>query len=86
MKPYNMDKIEARFQLEIGELRITYSYGPKFWKDVLWSDENENRRVGIVFEDLDENRHDKSFNAPWTPLNYRTIENYQRQNNVYLVT
>lgn len=53
MKPYNTDKIDARFQLEIGEQRITHSYGPKFWKDVSWSDEEENRRVRIVFEDID---------------------------------
>ncbi len=88
MKPYNTDKIDARFQLEIGEQRITYSYGPKFWKDVSWSDEEESRRVRIVFEDLDENRHDKSFDGPWAwfKLQDRSKLSKTKQSNVYLVT
>ena len=88
MKPYNMDKIDARFLLEIGEQRITYSHGPKFWKDVSWSGEDENRRVRIVFEDLDENRHDKSFDGPWAwfKLQDRSKLSKTKQSNVYLVT
>jgi type VI secretion system protein ImpL len=88
MKPYKMDKIDARFLLEIGEQRITYSHGPKFWKDISWSGEDENRRVRIVFEDLDGNRHDKSFDGPWAwfKLQDRSTLSKTKQSNVYLVT
>ncbi len=88
MKPYKLDKIDARFLLEIGEQRIIYNHGPKFWKDVSWSGEDENRRVRIVFEDLDEKRHDKSFDGPWAwfKLQDRSKLSKTKQSNVYLVT
>ncbi len=88
MKPYNMDKMDARFLLEIGEQRITYNHGPKFWKNVSWSGEDENKRVRIVFEDLDGNRHDKSFDGPWAwfKLHDSSKLSKTKKSNVYLVT
>ena len=35
MKPYNMDRVDARFQLEIGEQWITCSHRQKSWEDDL---------------------------------------------------
>ena len=60
-----MDKIDARFLLEVGDQRITYNHGPKFWKDLHWSGEDENKRVRVVFEDLDEDRHERAYDGPW---------------------
>lgn len=60
-----MEKIDARFWLDLGSQRISYNHGPKFWKDLNWSGEDENTRVRIVFEDLNENFHEKSFEGPW---------------------
>jgi len=65
LKPYRMEKIDARFWLDLGSQRISYNHGPKFWKDLNWSGEDENTRVRIVFEDLNENFHEKSFEGPW---------------------
>jgi len=65
LKPYRMEKIDARFWLDVGNQRISYNHGPKFWKDLNWSGDDENTRVRIVFEDLEENHHEKSFEGPW---------------------
>jgi len=88
LKPYRMDKIDARFILEVGDQRISYNHGPKFWKDLNWSGEDENKRVRIVFEDLNENRHEKTFDGPWAwfKLQDRSRLKKTRKSNVYLVT
>lgn len=88
LKPYRMDKIDARFLLEVGDQRITYNHGPKFWKDLHWSGEDENKRVRLVFEDLDENYHEKSFDGPWAwfKLQDRARLQKTRKSNVYLAT
>ena len=88
MKPYRMDKIDARFMLEMGDQRITYNHGPKFWKNLSWSGEDENKRVRIVFEDLDENHHEKSYEGPWAwfRLQDKSKLSKTKKSNVYLVT
>lgn len=88
MKPYNLNKIDSRFQLEIGGQRITYNHGPKFWKDVSWSGEDDSGRVRIMFENLDEKRHDNSFDGPWAwfKLQDHAKLTKTKQSNVYLVT
>jgi len=88
LKPYKMDKIDARFLLEVGNQRITYNHGPKFWKDLHWSGEDENKRVRIVFEDIDEERHEKVFDGPWAwfKLQDRSQIQKTRKSNVFLVT
>ena len=88
MKPYRMDKNDAQFLLEVGDQRISYNHGPKFWKDVKWSGEDENKRIRIVFEDLDERRHEKTFDGPWAwfRLQDRSKIKKTRKSNVYLAT
>lgn len=65
MKPDLMNKQDARFTLELGQDRVTYNHGPKFWKTLTWSGENENNRVRIVFEDLNGDFHSKVYDGPW---------------------
>jgi len=88
LKPYRLDKNDARFLLEVGNQRISYNHGPKFWKDLNWSGEDENKRVRIVFEDVDEDRHEKTFDGPWAwfKLQDRSKLKKTRKSNVYLVT
>lgn len=88
MKPYKMDKVDARFLLEVGEQRITYNHGPKFWKDVSWSGEDENKRVRVVFEDIDGNRHEKSYEGPWAWFKLQDDSKLTKtkKSNVYLVS
>lgn len=88
LKPYRMDKTDARFWLELGDQRISYNHGPKFWKDLHWSGEDENNRVRIVFEDLDEKHIEKSFHGPWAwfKLQDQSDLTKTKKTNVYLVT
>ena len=65
LKPYRMEKIDARFWIDMGNQRVSYSHGPKFWKDLNWAGNEEHNRVRIVFEDLNENPHEKLFEGPW---------------------
>lgn len=88
LKPFKMEKYDARFQLEVGEQRISYNHGPKFWKSLNWSGGDESRRVRIVFEDLAEFRHEKTYEGPWA---WFRLQDHSRltktsQSNVYMVT
>ena len=65
LKPYRMEKIDARFWIDLGTQRISYKHGPKFWQEINWSGAEENRRVRIVFEDLSEVQHEKIFEGEW---------------------
>jgi len=65
LKPNVMPKNNVRFMLEVGDNRLTYSHGPKFWKTLKWVADGEQNRVRIVFEDLEEQEHSKSFDGPW---------------------
>ena len=87
LKPYRMGKNDARFLLEMGDQRVTYNHGPKFWKDVHWSGEDENKRVRIVFEDLNEERHEKTYDGPWAwfKLQDKSKLSKTKKSNVYLV-
>lgn len=65
LKPNVMPKNNVRFMLEVGDNRLTYSHGPKFWKTLKWDADGVQNRVRIVFEDLDEQQHSKTFDGPW---------------------
>jgi len=88
LKPYRMDKTDARFILEVGETRITYNHGPKFWKTLTWSGGDENKRVRVIFEDLNEELHSVAYDGPWALFKLKDHSNLQktRQSNVYLAT
>ncbi|VAW58770.1 IcmF-related protein [hydrothermal vent metagenome] len=88
LKPYKLNKKDARFLLEVGDQRISYNHGPRFWKDLQWSGEDENKRVRIVFEGLDDVRHDKSFDGPWAwfRLQDRSKLKKTTKSNVYMIT
>lgn len=87
-RPYKMEKNDARFTLEIGDKRISYNHGPKFWNPLKWSGEDENKRVRILFEDLNENVHTMSYEGPWALFRLHDKSNLQKtsQSNVYLAT
>ncbi|HED35860.1 MAG TPA: type VI secretion system membrane subunit TssM [Gammaproteobacteria bacterium] len=88
LKPYKLNKKDARFLMEVGDQRISYSHGPRFWKDITWAGEDENKRVRVVFEGLDDRRHDKSFDGPWAwfKLQDRSKLKKTTKSNVYMVT
>ncbi len=88
LKPYRMNKKDARFTLEIGNKRIVYNHGPKFWKSVTWTGNDENTRARIIFEDLEGGLHTKIFdgNWAWFRLQDKAKLTKSRQSNVYFVT
>jgi len=88
LRPYRMDKVDARFALEIGDDKITYKHGPKFWKSVQWKGDSDNNRVRVIFEDLNSNINSVSYDGPWAlfKLQDRSRLRKTRQANVYLAT
>ncbi len=87
LKPYRLGKNNARFWLDVGDQRISYNHGPRFWKDLNWSAEEENNQVRLVFEDLDGNHHDKSYEGPWAWLKLQDQSKISKtqQSSTYLV-
>ena len=88
LKPYTMDKRDARFILEIGNKQLTYSHGPKFWKTVQWIGDDEHNRVRVIFEDLGDIQHTKTYEGPWAwfRLQDQSVISKTRKSNVYMVT
>ena len=88
LKPDAMPKNNVRFMLEVGDNRITYSHGPKFWKSLKWSADSEQSRVRIVFEDLNEQQHSETFEGPWAWFRLLAQSKLTKTNesSTYLVT
>ncbi len=88
LKPYHMNKQDARFTLELGGERVSYNHGPKFWKTLKWSGEGDNQRVRIIFEDLKGEFHSKVYDGPWAWFRLQDSARLKKTNksNVYRVT
>ncbi|MCF6324981.1 MAG: type VI secretion system membrane subunit TssM [Gammaproteobacteria bacterium] len=88
LKPHSMPKTDARFILELGDNRISYSHGPKLWKTLSWTGDDEQNRVRIIFEDLNEEQHSTSFEGPWAWFRLLSQSKLVKteKSNVYLVT
>ncbi len=87
LKPYRLNKIDARFWMDVGTQRISYNHGPKFWKKLNWSAKDENSRVRIVFEDLNGEHNEKAFEGPWAWLHMQDVSKITptKKANVYLI-
>jgi type VI secretion system protein ImpL len=88
VRPYRMNKSDARFTLEIGEKRVAYSHGPKFWSPLSWSAGDERSRIRIVFEGLDGEQYFKTYEGPWSWFKLLADSRVQptESTNIYLVT
>ncbi len=88
LRPLSMDKEDAVFTLDLGDERLTYNHGPKFWKPITWSGQNESRRIRVIFEDLSGAQFDKVFNGPWAWFRLMDASAIQStpQSNIYLIT
>jgi type VI secretion system protein ImpL len=87
LKPYRMNKNDARFWIDVGQNRIQYNHGPKFWKDFNWSAKGETNRIRLVFEDLDGELHEQSFEGPWSWFRLRDLSAVKKtdKSNVYRI-
>lgn len=65
LRPFDMKKSDARFMLEVGESRISYSHGPKIWETFKWAADDQHSRVRIIFEDLNDQQHSLTYDGPW---------------------
>ena len=65
LRPLSMSEEDARFTLDVGETRIVYNHGPKFWKAVSWVGDDDRKRIRVAIEDLDGSTHERSFYGPW---------------------
>ncbi len=88
LKPQAMDERDARFTLDVGDERLEYKHGPKFWKRVNWTANQENMRVRMTFEDLNGTQYDRSFHGPWAWFRLLDSSFVQKtsQSTTYLVT
>ncbi|TVZ38911.1 type VI secretion system protein ImpL [Alteromonadaceae bacterium 2753L.S.0a.02] len=88
LRPYKMDERHARFTLELGDERLVYNHGPKFWKDVSWSGANDNNRIRVIFQGLDDSTHDQSYTGPWSWFRLMDAADINKTNsaNVYNIT
>lgn len=88
LQPLSMERNVARFTLEIGDGDVSYNHGPKFWKTVTWSAADENKRLRLVFEDLDRRIHSQSYTGPWSWFRLQDEASLQStsQSNVYRIT
>jgi type VI secretion system protein ImpL len=88
LRPYFMNKEDAVFTLDLGDQRLSYNHGPKFWKSVTWSGDNDARRLRLIFEDLKGGQFDRAFTGPWAWFRLMDAAHIQStpQSNVYLIT
>lgn len=88
LKPLSMDERDAKFTLDIGDNRLTYKHGPKFWKSVSWSGADEGKRIRVVFDDLDNRSHEKTYTGPWAWFRLMDSSSIERtsRSNVYRIT
>ncbi len=87
LKPYLLGKNNARFTLEVGDKRIVYNHGPKFWKTLTWNGGDDSTRARLIFEDLNEQLHIKVYegNWAWFRLQDQSKLTKTRQANTYFV-
>jgi len=88
LKPFSMNAKDARFTLDVGDTRITYNHGPKFWKAVSWSGADEGKRIRVAIEDIDGNLHEKTYSGPWAWFRLMDASNVKRtsRSNVYRIS
>ncbi|MFP5350921.1 MAG: type VI secretion system membrane subunit TssM [Gammaproteobacteria bacterium] len=88
MRPHSADKTVTRFTLEMGDNRITYNHGPKFWSTLTWVGGDEKGRVRLIFEDVKDQQHSVIYEGPWAwfRLQDRSKLTTTSVPNVYLVT
>lgn len=88
LRPYFMEKTNARFMLEVGDTRITYNHGPKFWSTLNWVGSDDKNRVRVIFEDLRDQQHSLTFEGPWAWFRLQDRSKLSRTPvaNVYLAT
>ena len=88
LRPRAMEERDARFTLDVGDERLTYKHGPKFWQTVRWQANQDNMRVRMAFEDVRGSQYDRSFQGAWAWFRLLDASYVEKtaQSTSYLVT
>ena len=88
LRPHSADKNVARFTLEVGDARVSYNHGPKFWSTLTWTGGGDKSRVRLIFEDLKEQQHSVTYDGPWAWFRLQEKSKLSTTSvaNVYLAT
>ncbi len=88
LRPISMSETDARFTLDMGDQKLTYSHGPKFWNPVSWQGDKDSKRIRIIFEDLNDSSYDKIYSGPWAWFHMMDDAEIKstNQTNSYLIT
>ncbi len=88
LRPYFMNKEDAVFTLDMGDQRLSYNHGPKFWKAINWSGQDDSRRIRLIFEDLRGSQFDRAYTGPWAWFHLMDSAQIEAtpQSNIYKIT
>lgn len=64
MKPERLDSTVRRFELDLGQSSLSYTHGPKIPRALEWHG-GEDRRVRVLFEDLNDTVHRAQYEGDW---------------------
>lgn len=65
MRPVKLDESVAKFSLEVGGQKISYSHGPKFWKKLLWPGPEDANFVRVTFDGFGKAKKVRDYEGPW---------------------
>ncbi len=88
LRPHAMDENDARFTMEVGDERLTYSHGPRFWTALTWEATSENLLIRLAFEDLQGRWYHHDYHGVWAWLRLLDASYVERtaDQSAYLVT
>ena len=88
LRPVSMSETDARFTLDLGDQKVTYSHGPKFWNPLTWQGDKDSKRIRIIFEDLHDSSYDKIYSGAWAWFHLMDDADIKAtgQTNNYLIT
>lgn len=88
LRPHAMDESDARFSMEVGDQRLSYSHGPRFWTSLTWEATSENLLIRLAFEDLQGRWHHRDYHGVWAWLRLLDASYMERTADqaAYLVT
>ena len=88
LRPYRMDERHARFTMDVGEQRISYNHGPRFWSTLNWSGADDNRLIRLTFEDLSDSIYSQTYDGPWAWFRLQDASKLKQvaNSNVYIAT
>lgn len=88
MRPVKLDESVAKFRLELGGQKISYSHGPKFWKKLSWPGPEDSNFVRVIFDGFGKARKVRDYEGPWAWFRLLQKSNVvkTKTSNVYSVT